>query len=242
MAPPLSTSTTTTSNARAQTERDQLVATHGAMVARMVRTVGDRVPSSVDRNALYSAGIVGLLDAADKYDADRSVTFEAYARIRVRGAIIDELRGLDHLTRTQRRQSRAVAESRRSLEKDGPVSDADVAEDLGVSIAEVQRSHQVGGPPELVEPSTLEGRAGRGLWTESESALDRLERKEQIRMLSRALARLPERHRLVVGLYYESGITLEEIGALLGVTQSRISQILKQTLQMVREDIASTLS
>lgn len=222
--------------------REALVRQHTPMVARMVRSFHDKVPASVDRDSMFSAGIVGLLDAADKFDGGRSVAFEAYARIRVRGAILDELRGLDHLTRTQRRRSRAVAESRRELEKDGPVSDVDVAEHLGCSIEEVQRSRQRHGPPELLDPQGFEMRSLSKLWGDSESSLERLERKEKVRLVSRALAQLPERNRLVVGLYYESEITLEEIGGLLGVTQSRVSQILKKTLQMVREAVFAELS
>lgn len=212
------------------------------MVARMVRTLCERVPQSVDRNSLFSAGIVGLLDAADKYDGDRSVAFEAYARIRVRGAMLDELRGLDHLTRTQRRHSRAVAESRRELERDGPVSDADVAEHLGVAIEDVQRSRQRHVPPEILDPSVMEARPCARLWGDSRSVLDTLEQRERVRLVSKALAALPERNRLVVGLYYESEITLEEIGGLLGVTQSRVSQILKKTLQMLRDAVMSEIS
>lgn len=222
--------------------RAELVRRHSPMVARMVRTFRDKVPASVDRNSLFSAGIVGLLDAADKYDGERSVAFEAYARIRVRGAILDELRGLDHLTRTQRRRSRAVADSRRMLERDGPVSDAEVAEHLGYSVEEVQRSRQRHVPPEPLDPGSFELRQLSRLWGDYESSLERLERKEQIKLVSKALAALPERNRLVVGLYYESEITLEEIGGLLGVTQSRVSQILKKTMEMVRERVRAELS
>lgn len=221
-------------------ERAALVERHSPMVSKTVREVSYRAPASVDRQALFSAGIVGLLDAADKYDGNRSVAFEAYARIRVRGAILDELRGLDHLTRTQRRRSRAVAESRRELEKVGPTSDCAVAEALGMSIEDVQESRRGHVPPAVLDPQAMEMRPVRRLWGDAESVVDRLEHQEQVRSLSQALAQLPERNRLVVGLYYESEITLHEIGEILGVTQSRISQILKKTMEMLREHVALT--
>lgn len=212
------------------------------MVARLVRQLSDRVPSSVDRDSLFSAGMVGLLDAMDKYDDHRCPSFEAYARIRVRGAILDELRGLDHLTRTQRRRSRAVAESRRSLEKEGRGTDSEVAAALGWSVEEVQASRQRHVPPDPIDPSKLEVQEVGGLWAQSESAHDRLEKKEQLRAVSKALAALPERNRLIVALYYESEITLQEIGDLLGVTQSRVSQLLKKTIHMVRDAVREDLA
>jgi len=222
-------------------QRADLVERYSAMVRRVVRDVGHRVPTSVDRNALFSAGIVGLLDASDKYEDARSVAFEAYARIRVRGAILDELRGLDHLTRTQRQRSRAVAECRRALECDGPVSDSSVAEQLGMTVEEVQVSRQQHVPPDVVDPQTMEGKAVRTMWADHASVEDSIAHQERIALVSRALANLPERNRLVVGLYYESEITLQEIGELLGVTQSRVSQVLKKTIALVRDELAPQL-
>ncbi|MCB9649745.1 MAG: sigma-70 family RNA polymerase sigma factor [Deltaproteobacteria bacterium] len=205
-----------------------------------VRKVASRVPASVERDALISAGMVGLLDALDRYDGERGVAFEAYARIRIRGAILDELRGLDHLTRTQRRRSRAVAASQAELEKDGVTSDGELAEQLGWSVAEVQAARQGRAPPRAATPDDLERRADP-MWGAGHSTDRSLLQQEQLRVVSRALAGLPERERLVVGLYYEAGITLQEIGELLGVTQSRVSQILKKIMVMLREQVTVEL-
>lgn len=217
--------------------RDAEVAEYGPLVHRMVRQLSERVPATVDRDALVSAGMLGLLDALDKYDGGRNVAFEAYARIRIRGAILDELRGLDHLTRSQRRRSRAVAESRTELEKQGKASDHEVADALGLSIEQVQESRRSHVPPDVVDPTQLDAWQLDGLWAAEDDAETRLSHRQQVQAVSRALAALPERNRLVVGLYYESDITLQEIGDLLGVTQSRVSQILKQTLQMLRDTV-----
>ena len=224
---------------REATETDEAIRKYAPVVYRVVRQVAERMPASVDREYLFSAGMVGLLDALAKYDAERGIAFEAYARIRIKGAVLDELRSLDHLTRSMRRRSRSVADSRTELEKaeGAPVSDSDVAAALCVSIEEVQRSKTRKAPPEVVDPGTLDSLAVTGLWQPQTAADDGMEWDEYVRLLSRALAELPERNRLVIGLYYEAELTLQEIGEVLGVTQSRISQILRKTVEMLREKL-----
>jgi RNA polymerase sigma factor FliA len=225
---------------RHNNEMDEAVRKYAPVVYRVVRQVSERMPASVDREYLFSAGMVGLLDALQKYDDKRGIAFEAYARIRIKGAVLDELRGLDHLTRSMRRRSRSVAESRTELEKVGgaPVGDAEVAEATGMSIEEVQQSRSRKAPPEVLDPSTLESMSVNGLWQSEGLAHESMEWGEHVHLLSQALAELPERNRLVVGLYYEAELTLQEIGEVLGVTQSRISQILRKTVEMLREKLA----
>jgi RNA polymerase sigma factor for flagellar operon FliA len=229
---------------RGASEADEAVRKYAPMVYRVVRQVAERMPASVDREYLFSAGMVGLLDALAKFDAARGIEFEAYARIRVKGAVLDELRGLDHLTRSMRRRSRTVAESRTELEKQqgAPVGDAEVAQALGVSIEEVQTSKSRRAPPESVDPSTLDTMAIGGLWQLPSSASDSMEWEEHVKVVSRCLSELPERNRLVIALYYEAELTLQEIGDVLGVTQSRISQILRKTTEMLREQIAQAMT
>ncbi len=225
----------------AHTEHDEAVRKYAPTVYRVVRQVAERMPASVDREYLFSAGMVGLLDALGKFDPDKGIAFEAYARIRIKGAVLDELRSLDHLTRSMRRKSRTVVDSRSELEKvEGePVGDDAVAATLGVSIEEVQVSRNRKAPPEVVDPSTIDSLAVSALWQQPSSAVDSMEWEEHVRLLSRALAELPERNRLVIGLYYEAELTLQEIGEVLGVTQSRISQILRKTVELLRERLVS---
>jgi RNA polymerase sigma factor for flagellar operon FliA len=227
--------------ARANDPRSEAIRQYAPMVYRVVRQVAERMPPSVDREYLFSAGMAGLLDALLKYDASRGIAFEAYARIRVKGAILDELRGLDHLTRSLRRRSRSVQSSSQQLERTegAPVSDSEVAEHMGVSIEEVQESRSRRAPPESLDPGALEGLELDALWQEPVSADERLEWQERVRILSKGLATLPERNRLVIGLYYEAELTLQEIGDVLGVTQSRVSQILKRSVELLREYVAS---
>ncbi|MEM1026240.1 MAG: FliA/WhiG family RNA polymerase sigma factor [Myxococcota bacterium] len=229
----------TQQSSRHNNEMDEAVRKYAPVVYRVVRQVSERMPASVDREYLFSAGMVGLLDALQKYDDKRGIAFEAYARIRIKGAVLDELRGLDHLTRSMRRRSRSVAESRNELEKaeGAPVGDAEVAAATGMSIEEVQRSRSRKAPPEVLDPSTLESMSVSGLWQSEGLADESMEWGEHVHLLSQALAELPERNRLVIGLYYEAELTLQEIGEVLGVTQSRISQILRKTVEMLREKL-----
>ncbi|MEL6189921.1 MAG: RNA polymerase sigma factor FliA [Myxococcota bacterium] len=229
---------------QAQSENDEAVRKYAPVVYRVVRQVAERMPASVDREYLFSAGMVGLLDALSKFDPEKGIAFEAYARIRIKGAVLDELRSLDHLTRSMRRKSKSVADSRQELEKaEGePVGDDEVARSLGVSIEEVHTSRNRKAPPEVVDPSTLDTLALSALWQQPASADDSMEWDEHVKLLSKALAELPERNRLVIGLYYEAELTLQEIGEVLGVTQSRISQILRKTVEMLRERLVTELA
>lgn len=223
-----------------ESETDAAVREYAPIVYRVVRQVSERMPSSVDREYLFSAGMMGLLDALAKYDEGRGIAFEAYARIRIRGAVLDELRGMDHLTRSMRRRARSVADTRQELEREAgaPVGDAKVAEALGISIEEAQQGKARRAPPEMVDPSTLDTLQLGHLWQAPPEMIETMEWQEQVRLLSKALADLPERNRLVVGLYYEAELTLQEIGDVLGVTQSRISQILRKTVEMLRDKLS----
>src|SRR5262249_44374887 len=197
--------------------KTESVRRHAPMVYRVVRQVAERMPPSVDREYLFSAGMMGLLDALAKYDPARGIPFEAYARIRVKGAVLDELRSLDHLTRGMRRTSRSVHASHQELEKSEghPVGDDRVAEHTGMSMEEVQTSKSRRAPPEPVDPLTLDAMELQSLWQEPMSVLEGLEWEERIRLVSQALGQLPERNRLVIGLYYEAELTLQEIGDVL---------------------------
>ena len=117
-----------------------------------------------------------------------------------------------------------------------------MAQALGISVEEVQRNRARRAPPEVVDPSTLDTLALNSLWEPPASVTEELEWQEHVKLLSKAMAGLPERNRLVLGLYYEAELTLQEIGEVLGVTQSRISQILRKTVEMLRESLQGELA
>ncbi len=224
--------------------QNEKIQEYAQLVYRVVRQVGEKIPPTVDREDLFSAGMVGLLDALSKFNPDRGIAFEAYARIRVRGSILDELRNLDHLTRRMRSRAKSVSDSIKKIEKETgePVSQADVAADTGMSISEVQESVAKHTPPAVVDPSTMDMMDLPTLWNQPLNALEKLEKNERVRLLSKALANLPERNRLVVGMYYEAEMTLNEIGQVLGVTESRASQILRKTAELLRDEIMEKIA
>ena len=210
------------------------------MVRRVVKQVQDHVPSGVDRDALMGAGMVGLLQAFQGFDPDRGVPFETYARIRVRGALQDELRSLDHLTRHQRRRARSVTESRAVLERDGrEAHDDEVARLARVSVEEVRESARYAYAPQSIDPLELGAQVVATPWQESVDQETALIHQQRVGLLAAALERLPTRERQVMGLYYEEGLTLQEIGDILGVTQSRVSQIIKQVRGRLRKRLAA---
>lgn len=191
-----------------------------------------RLPA-VDLHDLVSAGILGLLDAIGKFRAERGVKFRTYAEVRIRGAILDSLRELDWAPRTLRRKGKELdrVSARLGQQYGRPATAEEVSEALGESLDEYHA---------LVDQ--LQGLAVDRLEASSEAACDesqvalypdnesndphvRFESQEITRILSDAIDGLPERERMVLSLYYYEDFTMKEIGALLGVNESRISQI-----------------
>jgi RNA polymerase sigma factor for flagellar operon FliA len=194
--------------------RDRLVEQHLGLVKYAAAWVAGRLPSHLRMDDLYSAGMLGFLDAITHYDPDRGVPFGAYAGPRIRGAILDELRRLDCVPRRTRRKLREVQRAVEGLtqELDREPTDDEIAGRLGVTVADYHR---------LPRGVTLDVLADGSL----PSPLRMLEDGEQRRMLGRLIERLPERERQVLALYYYEELTMQDIGRVLGVTESRVSQI-----------------
>lgn len=210
------------------------------IVRRVVKQVQDHVPSGVDREALMGAGMVGLLQAFHGFDPDRGVPFETYARIRVRGALQDELRSLDHLTRHQRRRAKSVNECRTQLERQGQIADDEVvAKMANVTVAEVRESERYAAAPQMFDPMELGTQATATPWQDAIDQESRLIQRQRVSMLQAALQKLPEREQQIMAMYYEDGLTLQEIGDILGVTQSRVSQIIKQVRRRLQKRLAA---
>lgn len=210
------------------------------IVRRVVKQVQDHVPSGVDREALMGAGMVGLLQAFHGYDPERGVPFETYARIRVRGALQDELRSLDHLTRHQRRRAKSVSECRTQLEREGRQIDDDaIAKLANVSVDEVRESARYSSAPQSVDPMELGLQATATPWQEAVDQESFLIKRQRLDMLEKALGKLPEREQQIMSMYYEDGLTLLEIGEIMGVTQSRVSQIIKQVRGRLKKRLAA---
>lgn len=215
------------------------------LVRRVALHVASRVPSQVELCDLTQAGFLGLLDAAAKYDVRKGVRFWTYAELRIRGSILDSLRGLDWLPRSIRRRRREIDQASARLEGrlGRAPSDEELANDLAVS---VHRLHEVVDEVRRAEASAqrVEGLDGAEVLVCDRNATDPhelLERRELVALLGRAIDGLSERDRLVITLYYHEDLTMKEIGEVLGVNESRVSQIHSKAVQTLRSRLASRL-
>jgi RNA polymerase sigma factor FliA len=224
--------------------RDQLIVLYSPLVKYVAARVAVGLPQHVDGSDLVSYGIIGLIDAIDRFNPVRQVKFETYAIPRIRGAIIDELRAIDWVPRSVRAKARAVEQAYASLEASllRTPTDAEVATELGISEPELQeilRQISFVGVAALDEVFMVGGdRADRTTLGDTipdstAGPVAMFEDKESKEILAQAIMQLGERERTVLSLYYYEGLTLAEIGEILGVTESRVCQIhTKAVLQL----------
>ena len=221
----------------------------------LVKFTVDRMagwPQQVDRADLASYGLFGLIDAIEKYDPGRGFKFETYAISRIRGAIIDELRSIDWAPRSVRAKARAIERVYSKLENElrRTPDDAEVAAELGMTdgeLAQTRSQISVTGVAALDDVLASSSRDGTGWPNIGDTIADRrydpveaFETDEMKHLLAGAISKMPERVRLVLTLYYYEGLTLAEIGGILGVTESRVCQIHTKALTRLRQHIASS--
>ena len=216
-------------------DMDALVRKHADLVKRIAYHLAGRLPPQVEVDDLMQAGMMGLLEAAQNFTAGRGASFETFAGIRIRGAMLDALRKLDWAPRSVHRKARAAAMALRELEtqRGSEVSEVDVAARMGVSVGEYQRIIQDALGCQLLRLNDADDG--------EESAIDRLADDapdpemnalgdSMRKAVVRAIGELPERERLVLSLYYEQEMNLKEIGLVLKVTESRVCQLHGQAL------------
>jgi RNA polymerase sigma factor for flagellar operon FliA len=223
--------------------RDTAILQNIPLVHQVVRKISRRIPDSMDRESLVGAGMVGLIQAVDHYDSDKGVSFETYARIRIKGAVQDELRHMDYLTRDQRRVARSVSEARDTLvrERGREVDDFEVAEEADVSVETVRTATMNNTAPQSLDPAVLDETITCTPWQEDESAETELARREAVSRVRTELMRLSERDQMVMSLYYEEGLNLAEVGAILDVSQSRVSQLITKVKGTLKRRLTRTL-
>ena len=217
--------------------RERLVVAYAPLVKYVAGRMGSGLPAHVEEADLISYGLIGLISAIERFDLEREIKFETYAITRIKGAIIDELRSLDWVPRSVRAKAREIERVNAKLEHrlQRAPTDEEMAEELGISVEEFQDS--------LLQISNSTVVALDELWTVSDASGDQvslldtlqdpdspdpsqvLDATEVKDRLADAIARLPEREKLVIALYYYENLTLREIGEVLGVTESRISQL-----------------
>jgi RNA polymerase sigma factor for flagellar operon FliA len=216
--------------------RDRLILTYAPLVRYVAGRLGSGLPAHVDEGDLVSYGLLGLIGAIERYDPERDIKFETYAMARIKGAIIDELRALDWVPRSVRSRAREIERAIAELEaKLGHApNDDEIAGKVGLTVPELEDAltdiarSSIAALDELWSVSgdgdqislmdTIEDTSG----PRPAEALDETETRE---ILADAIARLPEREKLVITLYYYEELTLREIGEVLGVTESRVSQL-----------------
>jgi len=219
-------------------ETEALVMRHAELVKRIAYHLAGRLPASVEVDDLIQAGMLGLLEAAANYSEGRGASFETYAGIRIRGAMLDGLRKLDWAPRSVHRKARAVAKAIRELESEygREARDVEVAERMGMKLSEYHRIVEDSAGCQISSLTTEEGEM---TLTDSSADPFRDVVDEDFRAaLTEAIANLPERERLVMSLYYDDELNLKEIGAALRVSESRICQIHGQALVRLQARLA----
>jgi RNA polymerase sigma factor for flagellar operon FliA len=225
----------------ARSDADSLVLRHAELVKRIAFHLAGRLPSSVEVDDLIQAGMIGLLEAAAHYTAGRGASFETYAGIRIRGAMIDALRKLDWAPRSVHRKAREAAAAIRSLEAEHgrEARDLEVAERLGMPLEEY---HQVLRDAAGCQIGSLEDLpVATEIADQRPDPLRETQDGEFRQALAAAIGALPERERLVMSLYYDDELNLKEIGAVLKVTESRVCQLHGQALVRLKARLATWL-
>jgi RNA polymerase sigma factor for flagellar operon FliA len=232
----------------ARAKRDQLVLDHLSLVRMLASRLSRRLPSHVDGTELVGVGVMGLVDAAGRYEPSTGVPFDAFARQRIHGAMIDALRRLDRAPRAVRRQQRTLEtilnKLRQSMGREPETEE--VAQEMGLSLddydrlldqlqsAEVATLSRAGGPDgerSLIDVA-LDSREG---------PYAQLERRELHSRLVRALRALPDRERQIIALYYDDELTLAEIGKVFDIGASRVSQLRTQAIARLRSLLAGEM-
>ncbi|UGQ14111.1 RNA polymerase sigma factor WhiG [Yinghuangia sp. ASG 101] len=228
--------------------RERLILHYSPLVKYVAGRVGVGLPASVDQADFVSYGIFGLIDAIEKFDLDRAIKFETYAISRIRGAIIDELRALDWIPRSVRQKARNVEQAYATLEGrlNRTPTDAEVAVEMGIGLDDL---HTIFSQISLVNVMALDELLHAGSETgdrlvdtledtTADNPVEVAEAREMRHLLARAINALPEREKTVVTLYYFEGLTLAEIGQVLGVTESRTCQIHTKAVLQLRGKLA----
>jgi RNA polymerase sigma factor FliA len=214
--------------------REHLILHFAPLVKFVAGRVGGRLPANVESADLVSYGLFGLIDAIEKFDLDRGIKFESYAMTRIRGAIIDELRALDWIPRSVRSKARDIERAYATLEArlHRSPTESEIAEELEISVEELQAIFTKLSTVNMIAlDELLQGDGDRVSFGETladaaaEDPVMAAEAAEARSLLARAIEALPQREQMVIQLYYFDGMTLSQIGAILKVTESRISQL-----------------
>lgn len=232
--------------------RDQLIMDYAPLIRFVAQRIAARLPSNIDIDDLISAGVIGLMDAIEKYDPSRDNKFKTYAEFRIRGAILDELRSQDWVPRSVRDKAKKIERAYAELEQKlgRSVSDTEISESMGLGLDDYYdmvskvKAVTLLSVDELTTPhqndrkSLLECLEN----TNAKSPFKHLKSKAIRDVLMKNIDDLPEKQKLVLSLYYYEDLNLKEIGRILEVTESRVSQLHTQAVERLRHKLRDVLS
>lgn len=230
---------------RSAAVRQELIVRYLGLVKYVVRKMIKSFPQAIEESDLYHIGILGLAEALDRFDIEYGIKFETYAIPRIKGSIIDELRKLDWVPRSLRNKSNLYKEKTIELEQkySGSYSENEVAKGLGIKIDELHSWKKDMNTVNMLSlDKPLDDAYKQNLYDmledeEEENAEFRMEEEEMKRVLLKAIKQLPEKTRLAITLYYYEKLTFKEIGEILNVSESRISQIHSETMTKLKKSI-----
>ena len=233
-----------------QSREDQLIK-HAPLVKRVVTRMAARFPPGVDQEELEQVGMIGLLDAVDKFDPTRDVQFKTYAEFRIKGAILDELRSMDWVPRSVRQKSRRLDTAYNEIEQrlGRAATQDEVADSLGVNLDELHtminqaRGISIVNLDELRSPSDSGGPLYPDVFEDekAENPFNTLKTRELSASVGTCISDLPEKERLVMSLYYYEDLNMKEIGQVLSITESRVCQIHTKAVSRLRSKLLDAI-
>jgi RNA polymerase sigma factor for flagellar operon FliA len=231
----------------AQSDKERAILEHSDLVRYIALRLISRLPDHIALEDLMSAGVLGLIDAIEKYDSSQGIPFEYYAKIRIKGAMLDEIRSMDWVPRSLRQKNSMMEKTCVTLEQKlgRDPTEEEICTELNITLDDLQKMLDelkgISFLPENIHEVIRENRESHMLASGSEELFDAAYRKEIQKHLAEAITGLSEKEQLVLSLYYFEELTMKEIGAALGYTESRISQIHTKAVLKLRTKLAKRL-
>lgn len=226
---------------KGKADKNSLLTEHMPLVKRLAHQMKAKLPASVEVDDLIQAGMMGLLDAINRYEENHGAQFETYAVLRIRGAMVDELRSSDWMPRSTRANMRKVEQAMATLQQQlgRPPSESEVAKSLKLSLADYQDLLGDSGGHQLVYYEDFHDEDGNDSFldryaVDDDDPLKSLLDTDFRQTVIDAIDALPPREKMLMGLYYEEELNLKEIGAVMGVSESRVSQLHSQAVARLR--------